>query len=153
MWISGERSCKVIFLEQDEKSLLSFKQRRGMIYYDFFLAAPLMIDGNERRQRNETRKESTAIATLWRMVVVWTSVNSCGIKENTAGAEIERWTLKVEASGKIRVWVGMRKKEESTTITQILFLTHRLGGRGGGEEKGDGFTINWKLEGLWEKRD
>lgn len=64
MCISGERSCKVIFLEQDEKSLLSFKQRRGMIYYDFFLAAPLMIDGNERRQRNETRKESTAIATL-----------------------------------------------------------------------------------------
>lgn len=64
MWISGERSCQVIFLEQDEKSLLSFKWRCGMIYYDFFLAAPLRIDGNERRQRNETSKESTATAAL-----------------------------------------------------------------------------------------
>ena len=87
------------------------------------------------------------------MVEIWTSVDSCGINENMAGAELERWTLKVEASGKIRVWVGMWKKEKSTTITRILFLTHRLGGRGAGEEKGDGFIINWKLEGQWEKRD
>ena len=134
------------------RSLLSFKQRHGVTYYDF-LAVPLMIDGNERRHRNETQKESTAIATLWRMVEIWTSVDSCGINENMAGAEIERWTLKVDASGKIRVWVGMWKKEKSTTITRILFLTHRLGGRVAGEEKGDGFIIiNWKLEGQWEKR-
>ena len=62
MWISGERSHQVIFLEQDEKLLLSFKWRCGMIYYDFFLAAPPRIDGNERRQRNETSKESTTTA-------------------------------------------------------------------------------------------
>lgn len=37
------------------------------------------------------------------MVVIWTSVDSCGTKENTAGEEIERLTLKVEASGKTRV--------------------------------------------------
>lgn len=64
MWISGDRSHQVIFLEQDEKSLLNFKWRCSMIYYDFFLAASLKIDGNETRQRNETSKESTATAGL-----------------------------------------------------------------------------------------
>ena len=36
----------------------------------------------------------------------------------------------------------MWKKEESTMITRILFLTHGLGGQGGGEGEGDGFIIN-----------
>ena len=40
------------------------------------------------------------------MVVIWTRVASCGTKGNTAGVEIERRTLKVEASGKIGVRKG-----------------------------------------------
>lgn len=61
----------------------------------------MRINGNERRQRNETSKEFIAIIALARV----TQSDSNVTNENMARIEVERYILKVEASDEIMNWM------------------------------------------------
>lgn len=61
----------------------------------------MRINGNERRQRNETSKEFIAIIALAKV----TQSDSNVTNENMARIEVERYILKVEASDEIMNWM------------------------------------------------